>query len=206
MAINREGEEMSIETCANCGSAIGKLEQACVFEGNVVCAACNSKLRKKPEVANQDPAAIAEGVIEQKILKQSPAPFRGNLGLSCLSVLFIVSSIVILLFMRDFWVAAAILAPTGLVTLFLLWIKSKFTVLLINDKLIRSKKGIISRAFSEVQHSDVRNIQVKQGALDRILGIGMVQVGTAAIGEMEITLRAMANPNRIAEMIRQYQD
>ena len=31
------------ETCANCGTAIGKLETPCVWQEHVVCAACHAK-------------------------------------------------------------------------------------------------------------------------------------------------------------------
>jgi hypothetical protein len=35
---------VATETCANCGTSIGKLEKAFVYEGNVVCARCNAQL------------------------------------------------------------------------------------------------------------------------------------------------------------------
>jgi hypothetical protein len=34
-----------METCENCGKVIGKLEVACIYQGNVVCPDCDSRLR-----------------------------------------------------------------------------------------------------------------------------------------------------------------
>jgi len=38
-----------LETCDNCERTIGKLEQAYVFSGNVVCAECSERLKANPE-------------------------------------------------------------------------------------------------------------------------------------------------------------
>ncbi len=38
-----------VEQCENCGRLIGKLEQAYVYEGRVVCEQCNEKLTKGPK-------------------------------------------------------------------------------------------------------------------------------------------------------------
>ncbi len=37
---------MSLEQCQNCGSSIGKLERAFVFNNNIVCSECYAKLNK----------------------------------------------------------------------------------------------------------------------------------------------------------------
>ncbi len=40
---------MENEVCKNCGRAIGKLEQAFVYKGNIVCGRCYEKLNEKIE-------------------------------------------------------------------------------------------------------------------------------------------------------------
>jgi len=41
-----------VETCENCGAAIGKLETAHVFNNNVVCTTCLNKLRNTATFAS----------------------------------------------------------------------------------------------------------------------------------------------------------
>ncbi len=43
---------MGTEVCGNCGRAIGKLEQAFVHKGHVVCKECNEKLSDEPQETN----------------------------------------------------------------------------------------------------------------------------------------------------------
>ena len=40
---------MENEICENCSRAIGKLEEAFVYKGHIVCKECNSKLQHKPQ-------------------------------------------------------------------------------------------------------------------------------------------------------------
>lgn len=44
---------MGNEVCKNCGRNIGKLEQAFVYKGHVVCGECNEKLRDEPLEAHK---------------------------------------------------------------------------------------------------------------------------------------------------------
>ena len=51
-----------MEICSNCGRAINRGEQAYVFEGNIVCAACDKELREGPQpqpTASPEPQAEA---------------------------------------------------------------------------------------------------------------------------------------------------
>jgi hypothetical protein len=52
-------KEYSVETCTNCERAIGNLEPAHLFNGSVVCDACNTKLRGGAVAAPAVPVAAA---------------------------------------------------------------------------------------------------------------------------------------------------
>ncbi len=204
---------MSIETCINCSRTIGKLEQAYVYKENVVCSECNDRLLKAPndKSLQNDLSAPAE-TEEVVVFEQHPAPFKGNPALTIISVILILVGIGLimpfwLLFDAKFTHSFIILtfAGVGLVLLFWLWLEAKFTKLTVTNKRIKIKSGILSRKTTEVRHSDVRNIQVVQGILERLLGVGAIQVGSAAHAGMEISLGAMVSPDRIADLIRQYQ-
>ncbi len=57
---------MENEVCENCARAIGKLEQAFVYKGRIVCEDCNKKLRDEPqEIAAQSgsPPATPDTVL-----------------------------------------------------------------------------------------------------------------------------------------------
>lgn len=54
------------EICAECGRQMLGSEQACIFEGNIVCAQCDNKLRSKPDVPIQQPVNASCSSFEKK--------------------------------------------------------------------------------------------------------------------------------------------
>ena len=66
--------------------------------------------------------------------------------------------------------------------------------------------GLLSRSTSEVEITDIRNIQVSQGLLDRILGLGQVAVSTAGQHELEIIASGIRHPEELAAALRQRRD
>lgn len=54
-----------IEICSDCGREINRSEQAHVFEGNIVCAECDLKLRSGPEA---EPVAAPEPVVAPELV------------------------------------------------------------------------------------------------------------------------------------------
>lgn len=67
---------------------------------------------------------------------------------------------------------------------------------------IESRRGIIARKVNSIRIVDVRNINVKQSILDRILGIGDVEFSSAAGTEAEVVFNDIANPMRVKEQIQ----
>ena len=77
------------------------------------------------------------------------------------------------------WVCAIILLAVACVVGY--WILlSKFTTLTITDDRTIYREGLISRDTSEVQHDDVRNIQLDQSFGQRLLGVGGIVVRALA--------------------------
>jgi len=56
---------------------------------------------------------------------------------------------------------------------------SQFTTLTVTDDLTIYQEGFVSRETSEVQHNDVRNIQLDQSFVQRLLGIGGVSISSS---------------------------
>ncbi len=79
---------------------------------------------------------------------------------------------------------------------------SQFTTLTVTDNRTIFRKGFFSRETSEVQHNDVRNIQLHQSFGDRLLGIGDVSISSSGQDDLEVVAQRLPNPKRIIELIR----
>ena len=66
-------------------------------------------------------------------------------------------------------------------------------------------RGVINRRTSEVQHDDIRNIQVQQNLVERLVGAGTIAISSAGQDDMEIVARGIAHPQRVIETIRTHQ-
>lgn len=64
------------------------------------------------------------------------------------------------------------------------------------------RSGLIARNTSEVEVADIRNVQVRQGAIARLLKVGDVGVSTSGQSEFEITFKGVRAPQVVAELIR----
>lgn len=73
---------------------------------------------------------------------------------------------------------------------------------------IRARYGLISKKTSTINIGSVRNVQVRQGILDRFLRIGNVYVGSAGTAEHEIEFKKVSNPagvrDKIQETVREH--
>ncbi len=68
-----------IEICSNCGRAISRLEQAYIFEGNIVCAECDNTLRSGPlpePLTVPEPTASHELVTVAEPQPEAPSPSK----------------------------------------------------------------------------------------------------------------------------------
>lgn len=123
---------------------------------------------------------------EQTLLVTHPALFHGD------PVKFVV-------------VAALIPFGIGIVLLFVMWLQCRFTIFTITDLRTLSQSGILNRNTNEVRHKDVRNLQVNQDLFQRYFGFGSVAISSAGQSDIELTLLAIQNPSKVADLIRQYQ-
>jgi hypothetical protein len=102
------------------------------------------------------------------------------------------------------WVCAITLLV--IVAVFGQWmLLSQFTTLTVTDDRTIYQEGIISRETSEVQHDDVRNIQLDQSFLQRLLKVGDIAISSSGQDEMEVVAKRLPNPARILKLIRENQ-
>lgn len=110
-------------------------------------------------------------------------------------------------------------SKTILLTLPIFWLVPFFTVLIAIFKIynyryavdpdgIETVDGILSFNLKvvRVRYEDIRVVETDQALLERFLGIGMVRIGTAATGHMEVCMIGINNPRRIHDFIQLERD
>lgn len=98
-----------------------------------------------------------------------------------------------------------VFAVVSLLSMIYWFVRVRNDSLTITDERTVWARGIFDRETSEVQHDDIRNIQIKQSFLDRILGVGRVAISSAGQDEMEIDIRDVPDPSGVADTVRSYQ-
>ncbi len=93
----------------------------------------------------------------------------------------------------------------GGIYLLIRWLQSVFHKMTVTSKRTILRDGIISKRTSEVQHDDVRNIQVDQSIPARLLGIGDLAISSAGQDTLEIQIKAIPDPDKVVAMIRERQ-
>ncbi|HUU66360.1 MAG TPA: PH domain-containing protein [Methyloceanibacter sp.] len=88
----------------------------------------------------------------------------------------------------------------GLLILLYWYIKTRATALTVTEHELLYEKGILSKERLSVSLRHVRSVQVNQSFVNRILGVGTVEIATAG-DEPEFTVRDMPDPHEIREAI-----
>ena len=121
-------------------------------------------------------------MLETVLYKDSPAMFRNR------PVLFLVC-------------CALIPVGIGLVDLFVWWLRCLATSLVITDRRVTLRQGLLSKDTNDVLIADIRNVKVRQNLLQRIFGVGTVAVSTSGQSDMEIEVHGVPAPERIKAII-----
>lgn len=100
--------------------------------------------------------------------------------------------------------AAALLVIAGMVGYWTLL--SRFSTLTVTDDRTIYREGIVSRDTSEVQHDDVRNIQLDQTFMQRLLNVGGIGISSSGQDDLEVVAKGLPHPKQIIDLIRENQD
>ena len=76
----------------------------------------------------------------------------------------------------------------------------------IDDENIESSEGIIARQLQSIRIKDLRNVNVRQSFMQRILRIGDVEFSSAAGGGVEVVFFAVTRPVLLKDRIQALQD
>jgi uncharacterized membrane protein YdbT with pleckstrin-like domain len=72
----------------------------------------------------------------------------------------------------------------------------------ITDHVIESHYGIISRNVRSVRVRDLRNINVRQSLMERILGIGNIDFSSSAGSDIEVSFQGIRGPMELKHQVQ----
>lgn len=201
--------------CPHCGAKIEIPDGA--FGQDVPCPQCEKLFHIEVPVAEpvRDPAGRtldSEADPRREDRQEEPtlrvfhqAEFRLR-PLRTLLMSALVVGGVILAFLDWPWPIVGLCFALGGLSVLGVWlVMSYYTTLTITTDRSIYRRGIISKRTSEVQHDDIRNIQVDQAIIERLLGIGTVAISSAGQGDLEIVMQAVPHPDEAIELVRRHQ-
>lgn len=147
---------------------------------------------------------------EQRVLVLRPATFRAHPFRSSLAILVALAGVagaIYFGFIRKdatwMWVSVAALAVA--LAIMAVWkVLSLSETLEITNKRSVLRRGLLSKATSEVVHDDIRNFQVTQTFVDRVLGVGTIGISSSGQDAVEIVMHDAPAPARVRRVIDLY--
>ncbi len=86
---------------------------------------------------------------------------------------------------------------------FIYWYLNVLSIkLTVTNKRTTLRTGLIAKSTTEVQHDDIRNLQVDQSIGQRILGSGDLAISSSGQDDLEVCVKGIPNPNDVADLIR----
>jgi len=76
----------------------------------------------------------------------------------------------------------------------------------IDDDSIESRRGVIGRTVQSIRIDDLRNINVRQSLIERMLGVGSVEFSTAGGSGIEVVFFGVEDPLQLKEGVQQMQE
>ena len=76
----------------------------------------------------------------------------------------------------------------------------------IDSETIESREGVIARRVNSIRIQDLRNINVNQSLIQRIMGVGDVEFSSAGDGGIEVVSRGVNKPLEVKAMVQRLQD
>jgi uncharacterized membrane protein YdbT with pleckstrin-like domain len=110
---------------------------------------------------------------------------------------------------HPFWFILSVLQiaafGVGILILIYWYIQTRATALTVTDSDLMYERGILSKERTSVSINHVRSVNVMQSFVNRILGVGTIQLSTAG-DEPEFTIADMPDPHVIREAIAKAQE
>lgn len=75
------------------------------------------------------------------------------------------------------------------------------TILVVDDNGITINKGIFTRNQTSLRHKDIRTINIRQGLIGKMLGIGTLEFASSGTDDVDIQFFNIANPGKVKQAI-----
>lgn len=140
---------------------------------------------------------------EQDLLSTTPSMFRNHpIWFVVCCMICLAGLVVAAYFHAKWWVIGGLCATgLGLFSLLIWFLDVKAMRLTVTDLRTTLHKGLLSRSITEVWHKDVRNVQLHQTFLQRVLGVGRIAVSSAGQSGIEIDVSGLSDPDDIKALI-----
>jgi len=76
---------------------------------------------------------------------------------------------------------------------------------LIDAHNVESYHGVLARHVQSIRVIDLRNVNVNQSAMQRVLGVGDVEFSSAAGGDIEVVFFGVSDPMHVKELAQRLQ-
>jgi len=206
-------------SCPHCGEAVDTTAEK--LNEPVECPECHnpfemvipkSRVDEVRDISGEEAEAtgLADEVEERTLLVRHPAMFRAHPFYFTGWMILLAGGIYAVTYGITATTPLAIWAGLALVAvtccaLLVWWLRNlAVTVTVTADRTIL-QEGFFSRETSEVQHDDVRNIQLDQSMIERILCVGDIGISSSGQDDLEIVARQMPGPDEIVDTIRKNQ-
>lgn len=141
---------------------------------------------------------------EKVVLRAEPAfwaarPFSVTMLL--LSSVFVTPRLIWGLDLIPGWASFLLGISAGPIPLLWLWINANSRELVITSTRARKRSGVLSNMTTELEHRDVRNIQVEQGPIQRLTGCGTLRLSSAGQSGIELVMCDIKSPGSVRDVI-----
>ena len=102
------------------------------------------------------------------------------------------------------WFSSFALYVITIPILILWWISNRGSRLTITTKRTTQRSGLIAKHTTEVWHRDIRNVQIHQSMIQRLLGAGEIAISSAGQGDVEIIFNGIKDPESVKRIVDQY--
>jgi len=107
------------------------------------------------------------------------------------------------------FVLAVILIPAyglGLLILAYWWVSTVSRELIVTPRRVRKRSGVLTNQTTELQHKDVKHVQVSQGAIQNLMETGTLRLSSAGQAGVELTMTDIDDPQGVRDIIYQQQE
>lgn len=182
-----------MEKCSNCERKIGNLEAAHVYQDHTVCLDCYTKLtgRATPqtiEYAKGTTPTEGSAHEEEVVWQGRPSHYY---------------------YLKDYVIGFLLIPLLGFGVAIILnaYLNQKRTVYTLTNKRAYARTGYVTCRIHEVGTKDIRNINMFQGVGERLLGIGNVEIeSAAAAGQGHVEFLGVKSPLSVCDLVRRTKD